>query len=93
MKTEELTRTIAMYQSDYGSIHTVTVGCAPDSWICVSEPLTVTFKPIPQDVIVAGIVSVIDAQIEKERTNSFVRITRLEQRKAELLALPAPESA
>lgn len=91
MKPEELTKRVAMFQSPHGGIivceHADTdkeVG----GYVRVSEPVTITFAPRKQEEVMVSAVRIIDAQI----VDAQQVVRRLEMRKAELLALPAPES-
>ena len=92
MKPEELTRTLARYQH-IESGHIVASTYYADeqdtkSYARVSEPLTITFKARAASEVMAAAVAVIDAQIVEAQQ----AVRNLEQRKAELLALPAPEA-
>jgi hypothetical protein len=92
MKPEELTRTVALYQSTLigfilASNYTAGEQDSRD-YVRVSEPLTITFQPRAANEVMAAAVAQIDAQIVEAQ--QAMRI--LEQRKAELLALPAPEA-
>lgn len=88
----ELTKTLAMYQ-DPASGHMMATAYYDgqntfSTYVRVSEPLTVTFTALPPADVMAAAVSAIDAKIVEAQ--QAVRV--LEQRKAELLALPSPES-
>lgn len=92
MKPEELTRTLALYQH-LQSGQVITSAYYADeqdtkSYARVSEPMTVTFKPRAASEVMAAAVAAIDAQIVEAQQ----AVRSLEQRKAELLALPAPEA-
>lgn len=91
MKPEELTRTLAIYQH-IESGHIITsayyAGEADTKMYArVSEPLTITFTPRAASEVMAASVAAIDAQIVEAQQ----AVRNLEQRRAELLALPAPE--
>jgi len=90
MKPEELTHKIAIYQhTKFGMC--VATGNAMDShddYVRVSDFQTVTFQPRAASEVMAAAVAAIDAQILTAQQN----VRQLEQRKAELLALPAPEA-
>ena len=90
MKIEELTRKVALYQS-VESGH-VFVGAYTESagtvYIRVSEPVTITFTERKRDEVMAAAVASIDAQLVEAQQ----AVRNLEARKAELLALPAPEA-
>lgn len=93
MKAEELTRTVALYQNTkhgWTSITSYSDG-EKDShdYVRISEPATITFTERKRDEVMTAIVSALDTQIVEAQ--QVVR--NLEQKKAELLALPAPESA
>jgi len=91
MKPEEQIRTIALYQHIESGTIIVSTYYAEDYgtlYARVSEPLTVTFAPRAASEVMAAAVAAIDAQILTAQQN----VRQLEQRKAELLALPAPEA-
>lgn len=92
MKPEELTKRIAIFQSPYGGFivceHADTDKDSTE-YVRVSEPITVTFAARKQAEVMAAAVKAIDAQIVDAQT----AVRRLEMKKAELLALPAPEAA
>lgn len=92
MKTEELTKTLALYQHvDSGHIITSTYYADETDtkmYVRVSEPMEITFIAREHSDVMAAAVSAIDAKIVE--AEQAVRV--LERRKAELLALPVPES-
>ena len=92
MKPEELTRTLALYQHlQSGQIITSNYYVDEQdtkSYARVSEPLTITFKARAASEVMAAAVAAIDAQIVEAQQ----AVRNLEQRRAELLALPAPEA-
>lgn len=90
MRTEELTRTVALYQNTangWTSITSYSDG-EKDShgYVRISEPVTITFSERKRDEVMTAIVAGIDAKIVEAQQ----AVRNLEQRKAELLALPAP---
>jgi len=91
MKPEELTRTVALYQHTGSGCCTVATFFDSDdkgTFVRVSEPMTITFQPRATSEVMAAAVAQIDAQIVEAQQ----AVRNLEQRKAELLALPAPEA-
>jgi hypothetical protein len=90
MKPEELTRKVALYQSTkYGGIFpSEHSGDDNSEYVRLSEPVTITFTERKRDEVMAAVVAGIDSQIVEAQ--QVVR--NLEARKAELLALPAPEA-
>lgn len=59
-------------------------------FIRTSEPVEVDFPDIDRGVVTAQKIAIIDAQIKQVRADSQLQLNRLEQQKAELLALPSP---
>jgi hypothetical protein len=57
----------------------------------LTEPLEVEFVDLPNADLAERQIAVIDAEIKEVRAELTAKITRLESRRAELLALPAPE--
>ncbi len=91
---QRMTVTLVMATNEWGSPTTVTPNiCTPKyGYTAVSEPLTITFQPLPKDVVIAAQLDVIDAQEEKLRSELADKLAGLNARRAELLALPAPEA-
>lgn len=89
MRTEELTRRVALFQSVDGGIAFISSyheGDESKLYVRISEPLVVTFTERKRDEVMAEAVAGLDAQIVEAQQ----AVRNLEQRKAELLALPAP---
>ena len=59
----------------------------------VSEWATVDFVPIDREVLVAREVAALDKAAADIQAKAYDAIQIIERRKAELLALPAPEAA
>ena len=93
MKPEELKRTVALYQHTGSGTLIVSAYYADEkdtqSYVRVSEPLQIEFSTRAASEAMAAAVASIDAQI----VDAQQVVRNLEQRKAELLALPAPEDA
>lgn len=93
MKIEKQTQMMAVYFSaEYGwqSVLPYTEGESDaGSYVRISEPVTITFESRKDAMPMDAIVAAFDAKIAEAQ--QVVR--NLEQKKAELLALPAPESA
>lgn len=88
MKPEELTRTIALFQTPYSFVTVSDADTCVEGYVRISEPVTVTFTPRPHEAVMAAAVAAIDAQIVEAQQS----VRKLEARKAELMALPAPEA-
>lgn len=92
MKPEELKRTVALYQHTGSGTLIVSAYYADEkdtqSYVRVSEPLQIEFTTRAADAVMAAAIAAIDAQIVEAQQ----AVRNLEQRKAELLALPAPEA-
>lgn len=93
MKIEKPTQMMAVYfDANYGwqSVLPYSPGEKDTgSYIRISEPVTITFESRKDAAPTDAIVAAFDAKIAEAQ--QVVR--NLEQKKAELLALPAPESA
>lgn len=90
MKPEELTQDLALFQNcTYGGVSPAGRFMEKaDGYVRVTEYVTVTFEPRKPAEVMGQLVAAIDAQIVEAQQ----AVRKLEQRKAELLALPAPES-
>ena len=92
MNIEKRTQTLAVYQAvkhGWQSVLPYSEGEKDnEDYVCISEPVTITFRPRKSDEVMAAAVAAIDAQIVEAQQ----AVRSLEQRKAELLALPAPEA-
>jgi len=86
--------TLVMATNEWGHPTTVPPSiCTPKyGYTAVSEPLTITFTPLPKDVVIAAQLDVLDAQEEQLRSELADKLAGLNARRAELLALPAPEA-
>ena len=62
-----------------------------NGYVRLTEFVEVDFPPLADATVIARQVEMIDRQISKVRVAAADEVARLEQRKAELLALPAPE--
>lgn len=89
---KDLTQEVALYTNQHGSISIWE--WEPDGfwersldYVCVSEPVTVTFKPLPDDDVLKGRVAGIDAEIEKTRAEMNRKINDLTDQKNRLLAI------
>lgn len=75
-------------EMDYFSICDWTEEMTPDSFIRVSEYVDVEFVEYSDQELVDKQIAVIDKQIQTVQAATSVKLDELEQRKAELLALP-----
>jgi len=89
LKNEELTQAVAIYLGKYGiTIHTVETWIEKSNeYIRATEPLEVTFTPLPDEVIVKSI----DAEIKKTRAELTRKVNDLEDQKQRLLAITHQE--
>lgn len=90
MKLGELTHKVALFKHNkYGDVNVASSDLETcKEYVRVSEYLTITFTPRKSDEVIAAAVAAIDAEIVEAKQ----AVRNLEQRKAELLALPAPEA-
>ena len=90
LKEEELTLKVALYVSKHGSVSADDVQDwieeHPD-YIRCSEPLTITFKPLPDEIVLAARVAMLDAQITEVRAKLTMKVNDLEDQKQRLLAI------
>jgi len=91
---QHMTITLVIATNEWGSPTTVQPSlCQPKyGYTAVSEPQTITFKPLPKEVVIAAQLEVIDAEEGRLRSELADKLAGLNARRAELLALPAPES-
>lgn len=92
---DHFTVTLVLATNEWGTPTTVQPSiCKREyGYTAVSEPLTITFQPLPKDVVIAAQLDVLDAQEEQLRSELADKLAGLNARRAELLALPAPEAA
>lgn len=64
-----------------------------DEAVRISEYVEIEFPDIPRDELISRQIKAIDKEIEYARVNHTANIARLEQRKAELLALTCETEA
>lgn len=86
---DKLTMKICLYQTEYGCYVQSKEGFAKKrpEYVCVSEPVTVTFTPLGADVILQERVRALDAEIERVRAESQAKISGLKDQKQRLLAI------
>lgn len=94
LKEEDLTQRVAIYRMKYGTLmvteHDDFRETDPE-YVRMTEPVEVTFTPLPDETIVAGRVSALDAEIQKVRAETEVKINRLIDEKQRLLAITHQE--
>ena len=96
IKDEDLTQSVALYLSKYGSTTVWTVSNymeEHENYIRVSDPLHVEFTALPDDAILRGRVKSIDKEIEKTRAELTRRIEDLTDQKNRLLAITHQEES
>ena len=81
---------IALYKTDYGSNIIFETGMmdGDDKYIQISEPVDVEFIPLDYKTITEQEIIVIDKKIKTVKAATQIELNQLEQRKAELLAIP-----
>ena len=90
LKEEELTREVALYGDRWGgnNVWFKTEYRDKDTdYIQLTEPVTVTFKPLPDRIVLAARVAMLDAQIKEVRAKLTVKVNGLEEQKQRLLAI------
>jgi len=80
---------VGVFLTSYCSemIANVTPGCIPDDWVQLTELVEIDFITINKDEVIKKQIAIIDDQITEENGKHYAEIKRLEQRKAELLAI------
>ena len=73
---------------DFLTIHDWDDDCLPDNYIRVSEHLDIEFVAYNNYELVKKEIAMIDEQIQTVQAAAHIKTSELEQRKAELLALP-----
>lgn len=95
IEKKDLTQRVALYRMKYGTLR---VNAIEDwieddaDYIRVSDPVDVTFHPIPDDEILAARVSKIDREIETVRAELTRRVNELTDEKQRLLAITHQEA-
>lgn len=93
MKPTDLTKTIAMFQSPYGTTTVWEVSADnPDSsllddWFRISQCLAVTLQPLPKDAVVAGQLQALAVAREKTVDEFKAKLDNIDGRMANLRAL------
>ena len=92
---EKLTQSIALYFSKYGNVMVEKAGGwaeEHEDYVRATEPVEITFTPLPDEDILKGRVEALDREIEKVRAESTAKITDLKDQKQRLLAITYEES-
>ena len=96
IKEEDLTMTVCLYVTKYNSA-TISKSegwmSEESDYVCVSEPLEVTFTPLDDEVVLKARVDCIDNQIEKTRAELTRKVTDLQDQKQRLLAITHEEGS
>lgn len=88
MKNEQFTRKIVLAVSEYGTAVTVDSHIVGSyGYVATSEPLTVTFTPLPAEVVVQEQLAALDVVENKLRDELADKIARLDCRRNELRAI------
>ena len=90
LKEEDLTREVALYQDKWGFVSVtgnIDYIAKKSEYAILSEPVTVTFKPLPDEEVLASRVAMLDAEIKKVRAKLTVKVNDLEEQKQRLLAI------
>lgn len=87
---DKITKTVALYSSEVfdNDVSEVSEYLEDhERYVRTSEPLEVTFTPLPDKVILDGRVKSIDAEIEKTRAELTLRINDLTDQRQRLLCI------
>lgn len=86
---DKLTMSLCLYQTQYGNFLESREGFAEKNpeYVCVSEPITVTFTPLDPDKVLQARVAALDNEIEKVRAEASRKIDDLKDQKQRLLAI------
>jgi hypothetical protein len=89
IKDEDLTKTVALYSGKYHTAIFEVEGWIEEhkEYVRVTEPVEVTFTPLPDEVVLEGRVKAIDNEITKTRAELTQRINDLTDQKNRLLAI------
>ncbi len=90
----DLTREVALFSSKNGYLavqHTGGWMSDDDDYVRVSEPLEVTFTPLPDEVVLASRVDAIDEEIKITRAKFTKTLDDLKDQKQRLLAITHEE--
>ncbi|MCK4621266.1 MAG: hypothetical protein KAT62_03525 [Desulfuromonadales bacterium] len=81
---------IALYKTGYGSniLFETRMMDGDDKYIQITEPVDVEFIPLDNKAITEQEIIVIDKKIKTVKAATQIELNQLEQRKAELLAIP-----
>lgn len=85
---EKFTRTLALYQGEFGSI--IEWEVRPEGhkgYVQVSEPVEVTFKPLPDEDVLKEAVAMLNKQIDDVRAEAGLKVVQLEEKRQRLLAI------
>lgn len=63
-----------------------------DDYVQISESIEVDFPPLTGEEVIKNQIVALDKMAEKVREKASDQLAAIEQRKAELLALPAPDN-
>ena len=86
---DKLTQELCLYQGKYGTYIEAPVRYFKNDsdYVCVSEPIIVTFTPLDADKILQARVKALDVEIESVRARDQARIDDLKDQKQRLLAI------
>lgn len=88
MKNEQLTRDIVLAVTNWGTATVVDAGMVGHyGYIATSEPLTVTFTPLPAEVVVQEQLAAIDVVENALRDELAKKVAALNERRNELRAI------
>jgi len=77
--------------SDFLTVQEVESWCEEsEDYLRLTEPVEIELIPLAQEDVVKAEIEVLDKCIKTIQANAEVKINGIEQRKAELLSLPAP---
>ena len=92
MKEDEFTREIALFQNKYGYISEWRSDWDNDDYVRISEPVTVTYKPLDRDEVLKARVKALDNEIKAVRAEAENKINDLKDQKQRLMAITCEES-
>ena len=81
---------VALYRTEYGStiIFESNEMAGDNKYLQVSEVIDIEFTLIKEDELIKKEVDLLDKQIQQVQAAAHIKTSELEQRKAELLAIP-----